>query len=160
MIVFLNGQFVSEGEATISVLDRSFLYGDGIFETLRIYKGQPFCWRQHWERLGNGANFLRVKIPHSSAETLQFAQELVNKNQMPESALRINLSRGVGPRGYLIKGADKPNFVMTLHPAPELDPEKPLTWSLATSSYRLVANDPLAQIKSCNKLPHLMARTE
>lgn len=160
MIVFLNGQFVSEEQATISVLDRGFLYGDGLFETLRIYKGKPFCWRQHWERLGSGANFLRIKIPYSSEETLQFTIDLMAKNQMDNAILRINLSRGVGPRGYSIKGADKPNFVLTLHPIPKSDSEKPPSWQLITSSYRLPANDPLAPIKSSSKLLHIMARAE
>ena len=50
MTVFLNGQFVPEAAATVSVFDRSFLYGDGLFETVRIYAGRPFLWPQHLAR--------------------------------------------------------------------------------------------------------------
>ena len=55
MLVFLNDQFVPEAQATISVFDRSFLYGDGLFETMRVFQGRPFCWAEHMERLERGA---------------------------------------------------------------------------------------------------------
>src|SRR5260370_18850138 len=77
---------------------------------------------------------------------------------MPTALLRIALSRGVGIRGYSPKSANHPSLVMSLHTAPPLDPEPPLRWRLTTSSLRLLANDPLAQFKTCNKLPHIMAR--
>src|SRR5260370_41408757 len=79
---------------------------------------------------------------------------------MPTALLRIALSRGVGIRGYSPKSANHPSLVMSLHTAPPLDPEPPLRWRLTTSSLRLLANDPLAQFKTCNKLPHIMARAE
>src|SRR5260370_34755737 len=79
---------------------------------------------------------------------------------MPTALLRIALSRGVGIRGYSPKSANHPSLVMSLHTAPPLDPEPPLRWRLTTSSLRLLANDPLAQFKTCNKLPHIMARTD
>ena len=63
MLVFLNGQFVAEEHAVVSVFDRSFLYGDGLFETMRIFKGKPFRWEQHLERLQRGADFLKIVLP-------------------------------------------------------------------------------------------------
>ena len=56
MNVFLNGQFVPEERALVSVFDRGFLYGDGLFETVPIYNGKPFRWAQHLERLQRGAD--------------------------------------------------------------------------------------------------------
>jgi branched-subunit amino acid aminotransferase/4-amino-4-deoxychorismate lyase len=53
MKVFLNGKFVAEKDATISVLDRGFLYGDGLFEGVLIKNGRPFRWPEHMERLAN-----------------------------------------------------------------------------------------------------------
>jgi branched-chain amino acid aminotransferase len=160
MIVFLNGQFVSEEKALVSVFDRSFLYGDGLFETLRIYGGQPFRWRQHLERLQRGAAFLKIQLPLSVEELYEKVRELIQVNQMAESVLRITLSRGVGQRGYLPKGADRPNFVLSLHPALQIDPASPPRWRLITSSFRVAANDPLAHHKTCNKLHQVMARAE
>ena len=63
MLVFLNGQFVPEERAVVSVFDRCFLYGDGLFETIRICRGRAFRLTQHLERLAQGAGFLKIKLP-------------------------------------------------------------------------------------------------
>lgn len=160
MIVYLNGRFVSEEQALVSVFDRSFLYGDGLFETIRIYRGEPFRWTQHFERLCRGAQFLKLPVPLSAPEWEAAARELVQRNGLPESVLRLTLSRGVGQRGYSPRGADSPNVVMTLHPAPSLDPLQPSRWRLITSSLRVPANDPVASHKTCNKLYQVLARAE
>lgn len=160
MIVFLNGQFIPAEEAKVSIFDRSFLYGDGLFETLRVYQGQPFRWVQHWKRLEQGAKLLRIQLPFSSREMQGISRLLVEKNQMPESILRINVSRGVGNRGYSIKGAANPLFIMTVHPAVAVDAENVPAVSVITSSLRVIKNDPLAAIKSCNKLVQIIARAE
>ena len=160
MLVFLNGQFLHEEQAVISVFDRSFLYGDGLFETMRICRGKLFRWAQHLERLQRGAEFLKLRLAFPPDTLRDFAAQLIERNQMPESLLRITLSRGVGPRGYSPKGADAPVIVMSLHPAPDIDPKNPPQWRLITSSVRLPANEPLAQFKTCNKLPQIVARAE
>src|SRR5947207_6402305 len=112
MIVFLNGEFVPENHAVVSVFDRSFLYGDGLFETMCIRKGKPFRWRQHLDRLRQGAEFLKIKIPFAESALEKFVAELVSRNQMPEALLRLTLSRGIGMRGYSPKGAEQPFIVM------------------------------------------------
>src|SRR5213594_3375395 len=111
MIVFLNGQFVPEERAVVSVFDRGFLYGDGLFETVRVYAGQPFRWPQHLQRLERGAEFLRLRMPFEAATLTRFARELMEHNRMFEAVLRLTLSRGVGQRGYSAKGADQPFLV-------------------------------------------------
>ena len=116
MTVFLNGQFVPEAQATVSVFDRSFLYGDGLFETMLVSNGKPFRWPQHCERLERGAKFLGINIPFTRDALARFAAELIAANQMPEALLRLTLSRGVGVRGYSPKDADIPTLVMSLHP--------------------------------------------
>jgi len=160
MIVFLNGQFVPEEQALLSVFDRGFLYGDGLFETLRVFNGRPFRWAQYLERLHRGAELLRLRLPFSAEELRLHADELIRRNQMPESVLRLSVSRGLGPRGYSIKETEQPSVVMSLHPAPVVDPRHPPQWRLLTSSLRVAANDPLATIKTCNKLPQILARAE
>lgn len=157
-MIFLNGQFVPEERAVVSVLDRGFLYGDGLFETMRIFGGKPAFWDQHLERLKRGAEFLKIKIPFAPEILRGFVDELVAKNKIPDALLRLTLSRGVGPRGYSPKGADIPTLVMSLHPAPNAGASP--RWKLITSSYRLPANEPLAQFKTCNKLPQILARAE
>jgi aminodeoxychorismate lyase len=156
--IFLNGRFVPEDQAVVSVLDRSFLYGDGLFETMRVFNGKPFRWNQHLERLGRGAEFLKIKPPFSPEALRKFAEELIAKNHLPDALLRLTLSRGIGPRGYSPKGAESPTLVMSLHAAPA--PGAPPHWQLITSSHRLPANEPLAQFKTCNKLAQILARAE
>jgi aminodeoxychorismate lyase len=160
MIVFLNGQFVPEAQATVSVFDRSFLYGDGLFETLRVANGRPFRWGQHLERLRRGGDFLGLKIPFGCQALAQFAAELIAKNQMPEALLRLTVSRGVGPRGYSPRGADRPVLVMTLHPIPGAPNSDSARWKLVTASFRLPAGETLAHFKTANKLAQVLARAE
>lgn len=159
MKVFLNGQFVPEAQAVVSAFDRSFLYGDGLFETLRVMNGVPLDWDAHWRRLAAGAETLRIKLPFASDFLLAQARELSRQNQLPEAILRLTLSRGVGQRGYSPRGADKPTLVMSLHAAPPLGPTAP-QWKLHTASLRLPAGDVLAACKSANKLLHVLARAE
>src|SRR6266487_3591835 len=141
MRVFLNGQFVPEDQALVSIFDRGFLYGDGLFETVRVHAGRPFRWRQHFERLQRGAEFLRLRLPYSPAEIRAFADRLIELNRMPESLLRLQLSRGVGPRGYSPEGAEWPALVMNLQPAPVNDPNNPPRWRLITAACRLPAGE-------------------
>ena len=160
MLVFLNGQFVPEERAVVSVFDRSFLYGDGLFETMRVLRGKPFRWEQHLERLQRGSEFLEVKLPFAPETLRAFAAELIAKNNLPDALLRLTLSRGIGVRGYSPRGAENPTVVMSLHAAPAHDPTNPPRWKVIASCHRLPANEPLAQFKTCNKLAQILARAE
>lgn len=160
MTVYLNGKFVPKAEATVSVFDRGFLYGDGLFETVRIHSGKPFRWTQHLQRLRKGATFLGIVLRPADAELTEIALELLRRNQIGEGILRIALSRGVGARGYSPKGADSPTLVLSSHP----EPAKPSTGlpqsKVVTSPYRVAAGDPLLLIKSASKLLNVIARAE
>ena len=160
MLVFINGRLVPEERAVVSVFDRGFLYGDGLFETMRVFRGKPFRWGQHLERLQRGADFLKIKLPIAPDALRRFADELIAKNNLPDALLRLTLSRGVGLRGYSPKSAENPTVVMSLHPAPAHAGDNPPRWKLITSSHRLPANEPLAQFKTCNKLAQILARAE
>jgi aminodeoxychorismate lyase len=177
MRVFLNGQFVPEAQALIPVNDRGFLYGDGLFETLRVCGGRPFRMAQHLERMTRGADFLKIKCPFTPKELVNFAEQLIEKNRMPEAVLRVTLTRGPGERGYTPQTDSRPTVVMTLHavsgapasgtarsdPSPsQAVPEAgaPIQWRLITSSHRIPVGDPLSSFKTANKLVHVMARME
>jgi len=160
MEVFLNGQFLTEGRAVVPVGDRGFLYGDGLFETMRVFNGKPFRMAQHLERMVRGADFLKIKLPFTPKELQQFAEQLIERNNMPDSVLRVTLTRGAGERGYSPKSAITPTIVMTLHKAPPLDANAPSQWSLVRSSFRIPASDPLSSFKTLNKLGAIMARAE
>ena len=158
--VWLNGTFLSAEEARVSIFDRSFLYGDGLFETVRVYGNRPFLWAEHLSRLHGGAALLCLRLPYGEAELSAAAAELLARNAMPESLLRLHVSRGVGRRGYSPRGADSPTVILSQHPVTPNDPAKPVTWKLATASLRLPAHDPLTAVKSASKLLHVLARAE
>jgi branched-chain amino acid aminotransferase len=160
MIVFLNGRLVPEEEARISVFDRGFLYGDGLFETIRVFNGKPFRWPQHLERLDNGARVLGLRLPFSAESLRKFVDALIQENHQPDALLRVTLSRGVGVRGYSPRGAEHPTLVMSMHPVLPGGAEALQGWRLLTSTVRLPANQRLAQFKTCNKLPQILARAE
>ncbi len=160
MMVFLNGEFVPEAEAKVSVFDRSFLYGDALFETMRVHNGKPFRWKQHWKRLEQGADTLKIEIPYASRELLARAEELIRRNEMPEGVLRLHLSRGVGTRGYSPLGADNPVLVLTTHRAASVDLLQPPRWTLATATLRLPMGNALSQPKHANRLLHVLAKAE
>ena len=160
MLVFLNGQFVPEAQAVVSVHDRGFMYGDGLFETMRVVQGKPFRLAQHLERLQRGADFLKIKCPFTPAELQNFIGQLIAKNQMPDAILRVVLTRGPGERGYAPGGGGKPTLVMSLHATPPLDVENPVRCTLIISSIRVPTGDPLAAFKTTSKLAHVVARME
>jgi aminodeoxychorismate lyase len=160
MVVFLNGQFVAESQAVVPVSDRGFMYGDGLFETMRVCNGKPFRMAQHLERMVRGADFLKIKLPFTAKELQDFGEQLIEKNKLPESVLRVTLTRGPGERGYSVKGADKPTVVMTIHAAPSLDPNQAPQWSMVTSTTRIPASDTLSSFKTTSKLANIVARAE
>jgi len=160
VIVFLNGQLVPEERAVISVFDRGFLYGDGLFEGVLVTRGKLFRWDQHMERLQQGVRFLKLTLPYSYEELHEFAGEVIQRNKMPEGLLRLSLSRGITERGYSPKNATRPAVVMTLHSLPSGAGEKLPRWRVVTATFRLPANDPLSGFKTANKLPQVLARAE
>ena len=160
MVVFLNGKFLSEADAVIPVNDRGFLLGDGLFETIRVAGRKLFRMAQHLERMTRGADMLKIKMPFTPKELQHFAAELIEKNDLSETILRVTLTRGPGARGYSINGADKPTLLMMLHPAPPMNPDEPLQWSMITSSVRIPASDALASFKTTSKAINILARAE
>lgn len=154
--VWINGRFLPAAEAQVSAFDRSFLYGDGLFATVRVAHNRPFLWADHWARLLIGADRLRIRLAPRQAELEASVTELLRRNHSPDSLLRLHVSRGPGRRGYSIRGADSPTLIATQH----LLPPQPSGWRLFTASVRLPLGDPLTAIKSANKLPHILARME
>ena len=158
--VFLNGRFVPEEKAVVSVFDRAFLYGDGLFETLRITGGRLYRWTEHLARLRQGSAFLGIRLPISDSRLNKTANRLIKKNQIVDGLLRISVSRGRGPRGYSPAGARRPVLVMTTHSLGKLKPDQLTRWRVIVASFRVATGDVLATFKTCNKLANVLARAE
>lgn len=160
MIVFLNNEFVPAERALVSAFDRGFLYGDGLFETVRVANGRLVCWDEHLERLRRGAGCLKIAPGAPLEQWRGVAAELIRRNQLAEGVVRMVVSRGPGARGYSPRDARTPTVVLSAHPLPPMTPASPPSWRLMTASVRLPPAGPLAAFKTCNKLPQIMARAE
>ena len=156
-VAFLNVGFSSASMARISAGDRGFLYGDGLFETIRVHDARPFLWEWHMMRFTDGAESIGIALPQTTKSLLGNVHELIRRNSMSESVMRIALSRGVGERGYGVTGEEQPTLLITQHPLPPT-PAKPL--SLVSTSARVAVDDPLGKLKSANKLGSILAKRE
>lgn len=160
MIVFLNGNFVPESEAVVSINDRGFLLGDALFETVRVVGGRPFRMPQHLERMTRGLYYLKIAPGYTPKELQKIAADLIARNEMPDCLLRLTVTRGSGPRGYSPKGAGPATVAMTLTPLPETNPDEPFQWSLVTSPFRLPASDPISSFKTTSRILNVLARAD
>ncbi|MCL6639071.1 MAG: aminotransferase class IV [Firmicutes bacterium] len=121
-LVYLNGDFVPEAEAKVSVFDRGFLYGDGIFETVRSYGGKIFRLKRHIERLFTSANILSISLPHDAGQFCEIVKETLRRNHLNDASLRLSVSRGPGAPGLSPAGSGPPTVLCT---ARELPPGLP-----------------------------------
>lgn len=150
-----------QADAVVPLNDRGLLYGDGLFETARVVNGRPFRLAQHLERLQRGADFLKIKLPLSPKEIQKHAEQLIEKNSLPEAVLRVMLTRGPGERGYTPSATDdKPMLALTLHPLPPACHDESLQWSMVTSKFHIPASDPISGFKTTNKLLNVLARAD
>ena len=98
LVVWVDGALVPEHEARISPFDHGLLTGDGVFETLRVYRGEPYCWRRHYERLARSASGMGLAIPPGPA-LRRAALEVIEANRFSDARLRITVTGGPSPLG-------------------------------------------------------------
>jgi branched-chain amino acid aminotransferase len=103
LVLLLNDRLVPAARATISALDRGFVYGDGLFETVRTYHGQPFGLRQHLHRLARSARVFRIPFDADPGHWLPRIRRCLRANDLlaADAAVRITVSRGAGPFGIV-----------------------------------------------------------
>jgi branched-chain amino acid aminotransferase len=121
-VVWVDGALVDEHEARISPFDHGLLTGDGVFETLRVYRGQPYCWRRHYERLARSASGMGLAIPPGPA-LRRAALEVIEVNALTDARLRITVTGGPSPLGSE-RGRATPTLILA---ASELPPAAPAT---------------------------------
>src|SRR4030066_1234785 len=112
MLVYLNGRFVPKEEATVSVFDHGFLYGDGVYETLRAYNGIVFKIDEHIKRLFRSASMIGLKIPKTHDDIKRAIYKTIKTNRHNEAYIRISVSRGPGPIGLNPDLCLKPTLVI------------------------------------------------
>ena len=111
MYIFLNKTIVPESEAVVSVYDHGFLYGDGIYETMRAYSGVVFMLEKHLERLARSASFMKLALPETGFITDAVCRA-IEANKLSEAYVRVTVSRGKGPIGLDPALCKEPTFVV------------------------------------------------
>lgn len=161
MKVFVNGKVVDERRASLPVFDRGFLYGDGLFETMRSYNGKVFKLDEHLKRLYDAAKIIKLKTPLSKTGLKNAIYRLLRINRLRDAYIRLAVSRGEGRVGLDATTARTANIVIITKPFTPYSAElykKGL--SVFISSVRRNENSPLSRIKSINYLNNITARME
>ncbi|MBI5848709.1 MAG: aminotransferase class IV [Nitrospirae bacterium] len=161
MYIFLNDRVVPEHEATVSVFDHGFLYGDGIYETMRGYDGIVFMLDRHIERLNRSASLIQLTVP--SPDVIREAvYETIRANALRSVYVRITVSRGKGPIGLDPALCPKPTFVVIaedFREYPEKYYDEGVKFIVAKTRRNLIeALNP--KIKSLNFLNNILAKIE
>jgi D-alanine transaminase len=114
MTVYLNGQFLPIEDAKISVLDRGFIYGDGVYELIPVYGRQPFRMPHHLRRLQHSLDGIRLANPHTDGEWEALVRELIGKQPFDDQAVYFQVTRGVAKRDHAFpKDATATVFMMS-----------------------------------------------
>ena len=111
-LIYLNGKFVPEEQATVSVFDHGFLYGDGVFEGIRAYDGRVFRLEDHVKRLFDSAQAIMLNIPLTEEEMCQAILETLRKNNLRDAYIRPIVSRGYGDLGLDPNKCPKPSVII------------------------------------------------
>jgi D-alanine transaminase len=115
MQVYLNGHFVSLGEAKVSVMERAFLFGDGVYEVIPVYNNNVFYFDEHFERLQNSLSGVKIQNPKSKKQLIRIIQRLLRGNDKPTIAIYLQISRGVDKnRNHIYSSCIKPNIFIQL----------------------------------------------
>jgi len=112
MKIYLDGKYYDERTAKVSVFDHGLLYGDGIFEGIRIYNGRVFKLKEHIDRLFYSAKAILLEIPMSHADLMKATVETCRKNKLRAGYIRLVVTRGVGNLGLNPRSCKKPSVII------------------------------------------------
>ncbi len=160
--IWLDDKLVDECDAKVSVFDHGLLYGDGVFEGIRVYDGRVFEIEAHLNRLNKSAKGIRLEIPLDKDELVAAIKQTVEANGIVDGYIRLLVTRGVGSLGlnpFLCKHSGLIIIADRIQPYPKELYETGMKIISATT----VRNHPLAippQIKSLNYLNNLLAKIE
>jgi D-alanine transaminase len=118
MTVYLNGRFLPLDDAKISVLDRGFIYGDGVYEVIPVYHRQPYRLRQHLARLQRSLDGIRLANPHTDSEWESIIRELVARTPFDDQGVYFQVTRGVAKRDHSFPPGVAPTVFMMSNPLP------------------------------------------
>lgn len=155
-MIYLNGDFLPIEDAHISVLDRGFIFGDGVYEVIPVYSRKPFRLAEHLLRLQHSLDGIRLQNPHSDQEWTSLLEQLIAANEGDDQYVYLHITRGVARRDHAFPKGGKPTvFIMS---NPLLTPPKDL---LATGAVAITGTDNRwlrCDIKAISLLPNVLLR--
>ncbi|MFQ5672995.1 MAG: aminotransferase class IV [Nitrospinales bacterium] len=159
-IVYLNGKFVALKNARVSILDRGFTHGDGLFETMRAYGGRVFRLDLHLQRLFRSAKSIYLPIPLTQAELASAIEKTIRKNRCPEAYVRLTVTRGNHRPGLSINSSVPATVVVYAQPLTPT-PRKLYRRGVSIALFPATATRTgglQTQVKSCNYLSQILIR--
>ena len=162
MLVYLNGRFVAKQQAQVSVFDHGFLYGDGIYETMRAYGGKLFLLKKHLARLKHSADAISLKLPMRLDMIGDALNEALSINKLQEAYVRLHLSRGPGEIGLDPALCVAPTMVIVAKPFHDY-PAAYYAQGVSVAIVTTRRNHPLAlppSVKGTNFLNNILAKIE
>jgi branched-chain amino acid aminotransferase len=160
--VWLDGEWHARDTATVSVYDHGLLYGDGVFEGIRVYGGKIFKLSEHLDRLYDSAKAIWLTIPMSKSEMVAVTEEAVRRSGIAEAYIRHVVTRGVGDLGLDPRKCPKPTVVIIVDTI-RLFPEEVYETGLrvVTAGTPIPHREALSpRVKSLNYLAHILAKIE
>ena len=157
-IAFINGRFVPLAEAAVSIEDRGFQFGDGVYEVIRTYRGRPFKVDAHLGRLNRSAEAIGLRQPYAFSQWQDYIKEGLRLAAFPESKIYVQITRGVAPRDHAYSPQLEPTVVMTIRDL------HPLSAEVQAAGVVAMTVDDVrwgrCDIKSLNLLPNVLARQQ
>lgn len=155
-MIYLNGSFIPIEDARISVLDRGFIFGDGVYEVIPVYSHIPFRLAEHLRRLQKSLDGIQLKNPHADIEWEKLITQIIASNEGEDQSIYLHITRGVAPRNHAFPKEVAPTiFIMS---SPLIAAPKEL---IVTGVSAITANDnrwSRCDIKAISLLPNVLLR--
>jgi D-alanine transaminase len=157
-IVFLNGRFLPQDQAFVPVMDRGFIFGDGVYEVIPVYGGRLFRLGEHLQRLQNSLDGIRLANPMGNAEWTEILQRLVRENGAGEQSVYLQVTRGHAPRDHAFPQAAEPTVFLSSSPL------KPVADELLQNGVAAITLEDIrwkyCHIKAIALLPNILLRQQ
>jgi len=163
MKVYLNGKLVDKKEAKISVFDHGYLYGDGVFEGIRVYNCLVFKLKEHIDRLYESAHTITLNIPFTKKQMIDAVVKTLKENKLKDAYVRLVVSRGEGDLGLDPRKCKGNQTVVIIADKIVLYPKELYQKGMAIITVPTIRNHPEAlnpQLKSLNYLNNILAKIE
>jgi len=159
LVAYVNGEYKPVSEASVSIFDHGFLYGDGVFEGMRVFDGGLFRAELHMERIARSARTLGIAMPVSGDELVEIIGEVVRRSELRDAHVRPIITRGFGGPGIDPRLCPEPSLVVSAYPFPPFlgaDPIKLFTSAIVRKAPRSLG----AHVKSLNYLDAIVAKQQ